>query len=266
MMKSTTKPVLSLTQILHTPVQGNWAFFTVLGAACLGIAALRYAPKDDLQNGPFVTRNSAANPGRNLPMPPPPNQSYSSTDSLGMPALPPLGEFYIGVFVESLDPALAAQLKIKNGIVVRHVVPDSPAEKAGVKINDILTRAGDTELEQVCFLGNTVNTLKETEIPFEVLREGAPLALMVTPAKRPAKMWTPPSAETVSLDDPSAPGAVGKWIYVPADKQLAEKMPGVALANDPAHEKSLEALEQKLAQAQAEIDALRDKLAKLQRD
>jgi hypothetical protein len=62
----------------------------------------------------------------------------------GQPGFPGAGRFgpqpHLGVVVRPADPTLAEQLGLKQdqGLVVERVMPDSPADKAGIKPHDIL--------------------------------------------------------------------------------------------------------------------------------
>lgn len=69
----------------------------------------------------------------------------TNTHEMPAPAKPAEPVTFLGVEVEPVDEALAAQLKLpaEHGLVVRYVVPDSPAAAAGVQRHDVLTRLDD---------------------------------------------------------------------------------------------------------------------------
>lgn len=295
-MKTLAKPTNLFTRLLYTPVQTGLALFLVLAAIAAGLVVLRFVPQ--LREGEQFrwvsasTRTGRQGAGRPVPLPPPPQSSMAATDHLGY-ARPPLGEYYVGVYVDSLDPALAAQLKLQKGIVVRHIVPGSPAEAAGLKPNDLLMTAGEAPLDQVCSLGAAINQAKETEIAIEVLREGQSLKVAMTPTKRPAQMWIPPNLETASVDEPAAsPTATGKWVYIdpaatpgalgpgglsatlPSTKLPSTKVPSAPKTEQsPADQasaaelkKAIEKLEKELTQAHEEVKALKAKLAEQKKE
>lgn len=56
---------------------------------------------------------------------------------------------YIGVTYETLTPrsATASDLPIENGVVIREVVPGSPAEQAGIQIDDVITKINGTPID-----------------------------------------------------------------------------------------------------------------------
>lgn len=58
-------------------------------------------------------------------------------------------------------PMLGVQLEdTDNGVTVREVVADSPAEKAGLKVDDIITKIGDTEVKTASDAADAVRAHK----------------------------------------------------------------------------------------------------------
>jgi membrane-associated protease RseP (regulator of RpoE activity) len=104
--------------------------------------------------------------------------------------LGPVGEqktdYYIGVAVAHPDETLRAHLELPAaaGLVANEIVASSPAEKAGVKVHDILLEldgkaldSPETLVAQVQAAGNKAATLK-------LLRGGKPMTLTITPELR----------------------------------------------------------------------------------
>src|SRR5262245_51217881 len=59
---------------------------------------------------------------------------FLAADAEGPEAQP---AYWIGLICDPPDAALRAQLKLKEtGLVVRELVPDAPAAKAGIKVHD----------------------------------------------------------------------------------------------------------------------------------
>jgi len=54
----------------------------------------------------------------------------------------------LGIEAESLNPQLAEFFGVKEGVLVRMVLKDTPAQKAGLKAGDIITKVDDTSVNQ----------------------------------------------------------------------------------------------------------------------
>jgi len=102
------------------------------------------------------------------------------------------GEYWIGVMGAPVDRLLAKHLKIDAGVVVQHVVPDSPAGKAEIKEDDILLEFGDQKVGDVMELAKVIADNKGTEAKMTLMREGEEKTIAVTPAKRPDTLPVPP--------------------------------------------------------------------------
>ena len=90
---------------------------------------------------------------------------------------------YIGVSSQTVDEGVAAQygLNIKSGALVRVVSPGSPADKAGIKAGDIITKIGDTQITSVSDIFAATRQHKIGEaVPVEVVRNNQTLSLTVT--------------------------------------------------------------------------------------
>ncbi len=98
-----------------------------------------------------------------------------------------LGDYWLGVGCQPARGALSAQLGLEEGVglVVEHVVADSPAAKAGIQRHDVLVKAGETPLSELQELIDTVEAAKETELSIELFRGAQKQTVTVTPAKRP---------------------------------------------------------------------------------
>ncbi len=80
---------------------------------------------------------------------------------------------YLGVSTQTIDESLAQQysLPVKSGALVAFVQPDSPAEAAGIKRGDIITKVGETRIATVAdiFAGTRQHKIGET-ITVEAVR------------------------------------------------------------------------------------------------
>ena len=98
-----------------------------------------------------------------------------------------LGDYWLGVSCRPADGALRTQLRLPEhrGLVVEHVVPESPAAEAGVKRHDVLLKAGETPLKALPDLIDAVEQAKDSELPLELVRGGKRKTIKLTPTKRP---------------------------------------------------------------------------------
>ena len=106
--------------------------------------------------------------------------------------------YWIGLSGGPVSPELRAQLDLPagQGVIVREVVPDSPAAKAGLEKYDVLLRAGDQDLGAMQPLVELVVTTGKAGKPLslELLRKGARRTVVVVPAARPAPPQPPNQA------------------------------------------------------------------------
>ena len=94
---------------------------------------------------------------------------------------------FLGVEVTPLPTALSDQLDLPEGfgVLVDYVVPDSPAEAAGVKTHDILKTLNDQILTGAEQLAVLVRNFKEgQEVTLVLLRKGQETKLTAKLAKR----------------------------------------------------------------------------------
>ena len=83
---------------------------------------------------------------------------------------------FIGVQVQDLNPDLAEAFGIKNqkGAVVNSVMPDSPAQEAGLQPGDIIVSINSKQVKGAADVRNHIGLLPVgEEVTFEVLRAGA---------------------------------------------------------------------------------------------
>ena len=82
---------------------------------------------------------------------------------------------YLGVHIQNISDQLAEYFKIKDGkgVLVTDVEEDSPAEKAGLKAGDIITKINDEEVSTTSELSKAVRSYDpETTVAVSVLRDG----------------------------------------------------------------------------------------------
>ncbi len=132
-----------------------------------------------------------------FPQPPVPNVIFYRSDrpadalKAQMVTVHETGSHWIGVGCSPATETLRSQLKLETGVglVVDHVVPGSPADKAGLKVHDLLLKIQHGEksivLKDLADLSTAVSHVKTDEIQIELLRAGKQQTVGVTPMERP---------------------------------------------------------------------------------
>lgn len=116
------------------------------------------------------------------------------------------GATYLGVQLSDLSEAQAEYFDEDEGALVTEVIEDSPAEKAGFQIYDIITRIGDDEVDGADDVVEAVHDREEgDEVEIVVRRKGKSKTLKATLAEREGHAWT------YALDD--AHGKVWKHLH-----------------------------------------------------
>jgi S1-C subfamily serine protease len=123
---------------LRNPLE--WALMVAL---VFGAGAIAHAQNED-----------AATEGRIVKISP--SDGAATTDAVEHHAtdvtpLPDAPKHWIGILGGPVTPELRAHLDIPEGqgLLIRQVVPDSPAIKAGLEKFDVLLRANDTDLHEM---------------------------------------------------------------------------------------------------------------------
>lgn len=98
------------------------------------------------------------------------------------------GKYWIGVVCSPLDnDLLKTHLDVEHGMVVLQVVKDSPAEKAGLQIDDILIQVGGQPLSDLNVLVTSTEQAEGTPLTLTLVRKGQRQEVSVTPVERPAE-------------------------------------------------------------------------------
>ena len=82
---------------------------------------------------------------------------------------------FLGIQIQNLSEQLSDYFKVKdgNGVLVSEVVKDGPAEKAGLKAGDIITKVDEKDIENAGALTMTIRGYEpETKISVSVIRDG----------------------------------------------------------------------------------------------
>ncbi|MCB9385463.1 MAG: trypsin-like peptidase domain-containing protein [Bryobacterales bacterium] len=90
----------------------------------------------------------------------------------------------IGIGVQAVTPVLAEALRLarSSGVIVSDITADSPAEKAGLKLNDLIVSVEGRPVHNVPMFAMTMLQSKPNQpLKMEILRGGRPLTLAPTP-------------------------------------------------------------------------------------
>ena len=82
---------------------------------------------------------------------------------------------FLGVQIQDLSEQLSYYFKVKdgNGVLVSEVVKDSPANKAGLKAGDIITKVDDYDIENAGDLTKTIRGYEpDSKVSVSVIRNG----------------------------------------------------------------------------------------------
>jgi len=82
----------------------------------------------------------------------------------------------IGITAETAAPETFERWGISGGVVVRSVIPDSPADEAGILAGDVLTLVGSTPVKDLDSLREALEAQQPgSSVPLRLIRRGAPL-------------------------------------------------------------------------------------------
>ncbi len=101
----------------------------------------------------------------------------------------PSGSSFVGVMVQEIDGHRAQTLKLPEeaGVEVTRIDPDSPAERAGLKVGDVVLHYNGQRVEGMEEFSRLVReTPQGREVKLEIFRNGAPLTIALRVGARPA--------------------------------------------------------------------------------
>ncbi len=105
---------------------------------------------------------------------------------------------FLGVRPQPFDEELTAQFGTEKGALLSEVTEDSPADKAGLKAGDVVTKINATELRDARHLLLTVSQIAPgTEVTIEYLRDGKKATTTAKLARR--------DEEALAREDGAAP-------------------------------------------------------------
>jgi len=103
----------------------------------------------------------------------------------------------LGVEVEGLSPQLAEYFGVKEGVLVKSVIKDSAADKAGVKAGDVIVKAGDKKITTTSELTAAVRAASGQSLPLTVMRNHQEMSLTATLEASPSRVRSPRPAQAI---------------------------------------------------------------------
>jgi PDZ domain len=160
----------------------EWALMValVLGAGAIAQAQQKDTPPEGkiVQIGP--------EDGRSVPADGHTTTVDASPDATLQPTVP---HYWLGLLGGPITPELRAHLDIPEdqGVMIRNLVPNSPATEAGLEQYDVLMAANGNPLHDMGDLVSLVSTSGESQTPIELemIRKGHVETISVTPTERP---------------------------------------------------------------------------------
>ncbi len=93
---------------------------------------------------------------------------------------------FLGVAPQDITDELTSQFGAEKGAIISEVTPDSPAERAGLKAGDVITKIDNTEIRDSRHLLLTIGQLTpESQATVEYLRDGKKATVRAKLAHRP---------------------------------------------------------------------------------
>lgn len=104
----------------------------------------------------------------------------------------------LGVESEALTPQLATFFGVKDGVLVRSVIKDSAAEKAGIKAGDIITKVDGSTVTTPNELVSALRSARSKKtFPVDLMRDRHATSVSVTVEESRLERTTPPRVRVV---------------------------------------------------------------------
>jgi len=93
--------------------------------------------------------------------------------------------YRLGVVLSAIEPHERDDQKVTSGAMIEEVLPNSPAKKAGIQEGDIIVKIDGKPVESASDVRDALSELDSPKpIQLDLLREGKPMQITVTPEKR----------------------------------------------------------------------------------
>ena len=105
----------------------------------------------------------------------------------------------LGIESESLNSQLAEYFGVKEGVLVRAVIRNSPAEKAGVKAGDVIVKVDDRKISNSRDISAALRSLARDKhtFPLTVVRKQQETTLSITLEERRGMRWYAPGRKEI---------------------------------------------------------------------
>ena len=96
---------------------------------------------------------------------------------------------WIGVAPQELTPELAEEFKVKEGVLIGDVIPNTPAQKAGIKRGDVVIAIDEKEVKTPWELRQQILKKKiGQKVMITLIRDGVKKSIPVVTAAKPSEM------------------------------------------------------------------------------
>ena len=95
------------------------------------------------------------------------------------------GEGYLGIMLKDEVSDIPGEPRTRGVIRVLMVQPDSPAEHAGIRVNDLIAGVNNEIWQEVTFRANIRKMKPRAEVDLKILRDGKWIDVKVTLVRRP---------------------------------------------------------------------------------
>ncbi|MFN3947535.1 MAG: PDZ domain-containing protein, partial [Aquificaceae bacterium] len=93
---------------------------------------------------------------------------------------------WLGVVIQDITPDMAESLGVKEGVIIAQIMPSSPADKAGLKVGDIVVEIDGQKVSEVRDLQfKIMRTPPGKEINLKIIREGKEMNIKVKVGEMP---------------------------------------------------------------------------------
>ena len=120
---------------------------------------------------------------------------------------------WIGVLCRPVDDVLRSHLDLDEGVglVIERVVPDSPADRAGLQPHDILVRVDGSDLTSIQVLVDATSEAGDASMELSRMRRGREEPVTITPEPRPNDV-TPLERRAPVAENMPEFGRLREWV------------------------------------------------------